>query len=92
MAFQKGHKGKQKGTKSLRAQQWEELSESIIDCHAGRFNQILADLMESDDLKSQVTGCELFLQVLEYFKPKQSRIQHSGDGDGPVVIKIESSI
>jgi len=53
-----GVKGKHQKTK-----QWEALSGSIVTTHAERFNQVLAD---ADDDKFGV----LFLQVLNYFKPK----------------------
>ena len=92
MPFQKGNKGKPVGAISKRAKQWDELSESIIDCHAGRFNQILGDLMESNDTKQQIIGCEMFLQALEYFKPKQARVQHTGPEGERLQIVIGANI
>lgn len=93
MAFTKGHKGlKKKGDTSGRVAAWNDLAECIIDRHAGRFNQIMADFMESADDKKRETGCYLFLQALEYFKPKQSRVTHAGDKDEPVKIEILGNI
>lgn len=91
--FKKGQNGQQyKGKPKGRIQAWNDLAECIIDRHAGRFNQIMADFMESEDDKKRETGCYLFLQALEYFKPKQSRVTHAGDQDEPVKIEILGNI
>lgn len=80
------------GEKTTRGQQWEDLHEAIVDCHAGRFNQILGDLMDSDDLDEKVKGAEMFIKVLEFFKPKHQRMTHAGDKDAPIVIAIPDKI
>ena len=91
--FKKGHKGgRPKGSASARVAAWNDLAECIIDRHAGRFNQIMADFMESEDDKKRETGCYLFLQALEYFKPKQSRVTHAGDQNEPIKIEILGNI
>jgi len=77
--FQKGNKGKPKGVKNKKTLQWEALSESIIDNHSGRFNQILSKLFDSDDEKQQQRAIDAYLQILEYFKPKQSRVEATVD-------------
>ena len=88
----KGLIPKQHGSKTTRGQQWEDLHEAIVDCHAGRFNQILADLMESDDIDEKVKGAEMFIKVLEFFKPKHQRMTHAGDENAPIVIAIPDKI
>lgn len=90
--FKKGNPGKPKGATSERVKAWNDLAESIIDRHAGRFNQLLADFMESEDDKKREIGGYMFLQALEYFKPKQARITHAGDANEPVKIEILGNI
>ena len=90
--FVKGNKGKPKGAKSLKTIQWEVLHEDIISTHSEGFNRTLNGLLSSPDIKVQQAGCDLFLQVLEYFKPKQSRITHLGDMTNPVQIIISKDL
>ncbi len=90
--FQKGNSGKPKGAINKQNQVWEDLKDAIIDRHAGRFNQILGDLLESRDQEERERGAEMFMKVLEYFKPKYSRVTHAGDQDAPVKITISNDI
>jgi len=85
-------KGKPKGTRSERVEAWNDLKDAIIDRHAGRFNQILADFMDSEDPEQQEKGAHMFLQCLEYFKPKQARITHAGDQEAPIQIIVGENI
>lgn len=64
-------KGKPKGIKNIKTLQWEALGESITSKHTERFNGIL----ESADDK---LFTELYLDILEYFKPKQQRTELTG--------------
>lgn len=86
--FDKGNSGKPVGAKSQRVKQWEELAESITGEQADRFREHMNSLWDSGDIKLQQMAAELYLQTLEYFKPKQARVQHSGDADQPVQIII----
>jgi len=86
--FGAGNPGKPHGAKSERVKQWEILAESITGLHADRFNTILKGFMESGDPELEEKGCHLFLQALEYFKPKQARVTHAGDQDAPVIINV----
>jgi len=70
--FGKGNPGKPKGAKSARGKQWEALGESIRETHTERFNLALTK-MEDEDF------CEMYLKVLEYFKPKLSRSEVKAD-------------
>ena len=75
MKFQKGHKkvgGKVIGSKNERTKQWDILGEAIVTTHTERFNKILD---ESDD----ETFKDLFLQSLEYFKPKLARTENKSE-------------
>jgi hypothetical protein len=49
-------------------------------------------MMESENEDQQERGCRLYMEALEYFKPKQSRIQHTGDQGGPVQIIAPDNI
>lgn len=84
--------GRPEGSKNERTKQWEALAESITGMHAERFNSILIDMMESEDESQREKGCRLYLEALEYFKPKQSRVQHSGDKTEPVQIVIAGNL
>jgi len=74
--FQKGKSGnpdgKPKGTKSARIKQWDALGESIANEHTERFNAVLAGLEDKE-------FGEMYLKVLEYFKPKLSRSEVKAD-------------
>jgi len=80
--------GRPQGAKSERTKQWEELADTITGLHANRFNRILKNFMESGDPELEEKGCSLYLQALEYFKPKQARVTHAGDQDAPVIINV----
>lgn len=92
MRFEKGNPGKPKGAKSARTKEWEALAEDIIGRHAQRFNSRLTELMESEDEKIALKGMEMFCDVLEYFKPKQSRITHTGEKESPINIIISKNL
>lgn len=83
MAFKKGKsgnpKGKQPGTKAKRTLEWEALNGTIIGKQAGKFNKFLDKLWDGD-LGHQIKAAEMYLQVLEYFKPKQARTEIKQEG------------
>lgn len=85
-------KGRTPGSKNERTKQWDALAKAITEVHADRFNDILIDFMNHDDPEMQEKGCHMFMQVLEYFKPKQARVTHAGDKDEPIIIKIHGNI
>ena len=76
MAFEPGQSGnptgKLKGTKAKKTLEWEALGESITTKQAGNYNAFMDELW-SGDFKSKLTAAELFLQSVEYFKPKLAR-------------------
>jgi hypothetical protein len=80
----KGHtnnpNGRPKGAKSKKTVEWEALGEAITTRHADRFNKILKDLPDDK-------FADKFLQVLEYFKPKQARVENVHQGDVSINIK-----
>jgi hypothetical protein len=60
--------GMVKGQKKQKTLQWEAIGEALTTRHTERFDQILES---ADDEKF----ANLYLQLLEYFKPKQSRVE-----------------
>ncbi len=69
MAAPKGHKGfKPRGAISAKTIAWNNLGDFITEQGAERLKRILA---ESDD----ATFMKVYIQLIEYFKPKQSRIE-----------------
>lgn len=71
--FTKGNPGRPKGSKNTRTLQWEELGKELTDRHADKFNALLDRLWKSKDTNEQVKAAELFLKLVEYFKPKLQR-------------------
>jgi len=69
------------GGKHAKTKQWEALGEAITTTHAERFNRILD---KADD--KEFVG--LFLQVLNYFKPKISHNVNESINDPLTEIKI----
>jgi hypothetical protein len=90
--FEKGNPGKPVGAKSERVKQWEALADSIIGEQADRFREFLNKLWESEDVRDQMRASELYLQTLEYFKPKQARVTHAGDAEAPVQIIVPKDL
>ena len=69
MAAPKGHKGyKPKGSVSSKTIAWNNLGDFITEQGAERLKRIMN---ESDD----ATFMKVYIQLLEYFKPKQSRTE-----------------
>lgn len=71
--FVPGNPGRPKGAKNRRTMQWGEFGDALVSEHAGQFSTVLERLLASDKVNDQVKGAELFLKVLEYFKPKRPR-------------------
>lgn len=89
-AWKKGQSGnpfgKPKGAVSEKTKLWEELGLSITTVHAQTFNEKLTQLFEEQPEK----GMYMYLQVLEYFKPKLNRTTLVGDPDKPLEVKTAS--
>lgn len=65
--------GRKRGTPNKKTAQWEALGSDIVGKHAERFNKVLDESKDED-------FADLFLKVLNYFKPQKNRssIEHSG--------------
>jgi len=80
--FTKGNKYGSKKGRHRKTKEWEALGDSIITKHAERFNSILD---EADD----DTFARLFIDTLEYFKPKLQRTELKADDNNilrPVIV------
>jgi len=64
--------GRKKGAPNKKTQQWDELGAKIVGEGAERFMNVLDGLSDEDFTKN-------YLQILEYFKPKQQRTEIKGD-------------
>ena len=64
--------GRTKGTKNVKTSQWEELGAKIIGEGAERFMKVLDSLEDEDFTRN-------YIQILEYFKPKQQRTEIKGE-------------
>jgi len=71
--------GKPKGTKSRKVEQWEKLSDYLLNSGAERFKKELIKLKGKDYV-------DAYNKTMEYFKPKLSRaeVKHEGEIKTPV--------
>ncbi len=78
--FGKGNKGKPKGSKGRKTAQREELADSITGEQADHVSNYMAELWEGGK-ESKREAAELYLKTVEYFKPKQARVESIITGD-----------
>lgn len=71
--FAQGNPGRRKGSKNRRTVQWKEFGEALVNDHTGKFSKVLNELWKSEDPNDRIKAAELFLKLLEYFKPKMKR-------------------
>lgn len=85
MPFKKGQsgnpKGKPKGAKGKKTEQWEAIGEAISGKHAEAFNSLMDELWTSASRDNKLLAADLYLKTLEYFKPKQARVETQISGD-----------
>ena len=60
-----------------RTEEWLSLRDSIVMRHSKKFDMLLADLWEDDDVDNRVKAAMLYLQALNYFKPKLANVDHT---------------
>ena len=74
MPFKKGHSGyKPKGAKGTKTEQSEALSNTLTGNQSEKFGELMDKLWEGTT-KDQLIAAELYIKMVEYFKPKQSRV------------------
>jgi hypothetical protein len=84
--------GRPLGSLNKKTLEWEEFGKDFVADALPKVAKFINECMDSrdEDLKFKAAG--LTLDVLEYFKPKQARITHSGDEKAPVIIQVHSDL
>ena len=82
MPFEKGHKkvegsGMKKGQKTEKAQRWEEFSEFMLNEGLMQVEARMQNLSDKDYIQT-------INSFMEYFKPKQARIEESVKMDAKI--------
>jgi len=77
-----GHSGLKPKEKT---KMWNELGEWFVQEGAQKCMRIMNDMEDEEYIKH-------YTALLEYFKPKQARITHSGDEKAPVIIQVHSDL
>ena len=89
MPFPKGvsgnPSGRPQGAISDKVRMWNELGEWFVQEGASKCMRIMNDMEDEEYIKH-------YTALLEYFKPKQARITHSGDEKSPVIIQVHSDL
>lgn len=89
MPFAKGvsgnPSGRPQGAVSDKVRMWNELGEWFVQEGAAKCMRIMNDMEDEEYIKH-------YTALLEYFKPKQARITHSGDEKAPVIIHVHSDL
>lgn len=89
MPFPKGvsgnPSGRPQGAVSDKVRMWNELGEWFVSEGAAKCMRIMNDMEDEEYIKH-------YTALLEYFKPKQARITHSGDEKAPVIIQVHSDL
>jgi hypothetical protein len=89
MPFEKGisgnPSGRPQGAISDKVRMWNELGEWFVQEGAAKCMRIMNDMEDEEYIKH-------YTALLEYFKPKQARITHSGDEKAPVIIQVHSDL
>lgn len=89
MPFPKGTSGnpsgRPQGAISDKVRMWNELGEWFVSQGAAKCMRIMNEMEDEEYIKH-------YTALLEYFKPKQARITHSGDEKAPVIIQVHSDL
>jgi hypothetical protein len=84
--------GRPVGTKNVRTLEWEAFGKDFVAEALPKVAVFIHECMDSRDEDLKFKAASLTLDVLEYFKPKQARITHSGDEKAPVIIQVHSDL
>ena len=89
MAFTKGisgnPNGRPMGAISDKVKMWNDLGDWFVQEGASKCMRIMNDMDDEEYIKH-------YTALLEFFKPKQARITHSGDEKTPVIIQVHSDL
>jgi len=84
--------GRPVGTKNIRTLEWEAFGKDFVSEALPKVAVFINECMDTNDEELKFKAASLALDVLEYFKPKQARITHSGDDKAPVIIQVHSDL
>jgi hypothetical protein len=81
-SFKKGNKGKPKGAKSKKTLAWEQLGDFLTEAGAAKAKDIMLSSSKEDFMRH-------YTNLLEFFKPKQSRsdVNQNNTGEQVIIIK-----
>jgi hypothetical protein len=89
MPFEKGisgnPSGRPQGAVSDKVKMWNDLGDWFVQEGAAKCMRIMNGMEDEEYIK-------YYTALLEYFKPKQARITHSGDDKAPVIIQVHSDL
>jgi hypothetical protein len=89
MAFTKGisgnPNGRPMGAISDKVKMWNDLGDWFVQEGAAKCMRIMNDMDDEEYIKH-------YTALLEFFKPKQARITHTGDEKSPVIIQVHSDL
>jgi DNA-binding Lrp family transcriptional regulator len=89
MPFAKGvsgnPSGRPQGAISDKVKMWNELGDWFVHEGAAKCMRIMNEMEDEEYIKH-------YTALLEFFKPKQARITHSGDTKAPVIIQVHSDL
>jgi hypothetical protein len=83
MPFQKGRErtgGIKKGQKQQRTLLWDQLGDYLATQGADRFMKYLMNIVDDKEF------AEKFTDIVEFFKPKQRRVDNVGGGDINIIV------
>jgi hypothetical protein len=89
MPFEKGisgnPSGRPQGAISDKVRMWNDLGDWFVQEGAAKCMRIMNDMDDEEYIKH-------YTALLEFFKPKQARITHSGDEKAPVIIQVHGDL
>lgn len=84
MPFKKGQsgnpKGKPKGAIGKKTQQWDLLADTLTGEQSTNFTELMSELWNGSK-EDKLTAADLYIKMVEYFKPKMSRVDNQISGD-----------
>lgn len=86
MKYKKGQSGnpagKPKGTKNTKTIEWEDFGKLLLTSGTERVQRVMAESSDDDFMK-------YYIQLVEYFAPKQSRVENKNSNDSTVKIVLD---
>ena len=84
--------GRPLGSLNQKTLEWDEFGSLFVAEALPKVAAFINECMDSNDEDLKFKAANLTLNVLEYFKPKQARITHTGDDKAPVIIQVHSDL